>query len=49
MWEEGLLQLVPSGNVILSGETEATNLPTKNAYVNTFDNGATPRHSMIVL
>ncbi|MFY9730444.1 MAG: Ig-like domain-containing protein [Candidatus Acidiferrales bacterium] len=38
----GFIAVGTGGNVILSGETQATNLPTKNAYVNTFDNGATP-------
>ena len=39
----GFIAVGTGGNVILSGETRATNLPTKNAYVNTFDNGATPQ------
>ena len=39
---EGFVAVGTGGNVILSGETQATNLPTKNAYVNTFDNGVTP-------
>ena len=39
---EGFVAVGTGGNVILSGDTQATNLPTKNAYVNTFDNGATP-------
>jgi hypothetical protein len=38
----GFIAVGSGGNVILSGETQATNLPTKNAYVNTFNNGATP-------
>jgi uncharacterized repeat protein (TIGR01451 family) len=38
----GFIAVGTGGNVILSGETQATNLPTKNAYVNNFDNGATP-------
>jgi len=38
----GFIAVNASGNVILTGETQATNLPTKNAYVNTFNNGATP-------
>jgi hypothetical protein len=38
----GFIAVGTGGNVILSGETQATNLPTKNAYVNTFNNGATP-------
>jgi len=38
----GFIAVGTGGNVILSGETQATNLPTKNAYVNSFDNGATP-------
>ena len=37
----GFIAVGTGGNVILSGETEATNLPTKNAYVNTFNNGDT--------
>ena len=39
----GFIAVGTGGNVILSGDTRATNLPTKNAYVNTFDNGATPQ------
>ena len=38
----GFIAVGTGGNVILSGETQATNLPTKNAYVNSFDNGTTP-------
>jgi YVTN family beta-propeller protein len=38
----GFIAVGTNGNVILSGETKATNLPTKNAYVNSFNNGATP-------
>jgi uncharacterized repeat protein (TIGR01451 family) len=38
----GFIAVGTGGNVILSGKTQATNLPTKNAYVNTFGNGATP-------
>ncbi len=41
----GFIAVGTGGNVILSGETHATNLPTKNAYVNAFDNGATPAPS----
>ncbi len=39
---EGFVAVGTGGNVILSGDTQATNLPTRNAYVNTFDNGASP-------
>jgi uncharacterized repeat protein (TIGR01451 family) len=38
----GFIAVGTGGNVILSGKTQATNLPIKNAYVNTFGNGATP-------
>jgi hypothetical protein len=41
----GFIAVGTGGNVILSGQTHATNLPTKNAYVNAFDNGATPAPS----
>ena len=38
----GFVAVGNSGDVILTGETEANDLPTKNAYVNTFDNDASP-------
>jgi hypothetical protein len=38
----GFVAVNGSGDVILTGDTQANNLPTKNAYVNTFDNGAVP-------
>ena len=39
--EGGFVAVGTGGNVILSGETQAQNLPTKNAYVNSFNNGDT--------
>jgi hypothetical protein len=38
----GFVAVGASGEVILSGETQATDLPPKNAYVSSFDNGALP-------
>ena len=38
----GFVAVGTSGDVILSGETQATDLPAKNAYVSSFNNGALP-------
>jgi hypothetical protein len=38
----GFVAVGTGGNVILSGEAQALDLPTKNAYVNTFNNDASP-------
>ncbi len=38
----GFVAVGTSGDIILSGETQATDLPPKNAYVSSFDNGALP-------
>ena len=39
--EGGFVAVGAGGSVILSGETQAHDLPTKNAYVNSFNNGDT--------
>ena len=39
--EGGFVAVGANGNVILSGETEALNLPTKNGYIGSFNNGDT--------
>jgi hypothetical protein len=38
----GFVAVGASGEVILTGETQATDLPSKNAYVASFNNGALP-------
>ncbi len=38
----GFVAVGTSGDVILSGETQATDLPPMNAYVSSFNNGALP-------
>jgi hypothetical protein len=37
--EGGFIAVNTAGDIILSGETSATNLPSKNAYVSSFNNG----------
>ena len=38
----GFVAVSTSGDVILTGETQATDLPSKNAYVSSFNNGVLP-------
>jgi hypothetical protein len=38
----GFIAVNSAGDIILSGETAATNLPAKNAYVSNFNNGVVP-------
>ena len=38
--EGGFIAVDTAGNILISGNTEANNLPAKNAYISTFNNGS---------